>query len=122
MRKFLTHGTIICIFIALCIACNIESEQPLDQEKIEDGNVTVNANPKTFEINGGGVNLPGIYNYEQGLSVERAVDLAGGISSCGILELVRIKVVRTVEGKKETGKILHTDLVWPSDVITIPCR
>jgi polysaccharide export outer membrane protein len=68
----------------------------------------------------GQIKTPGAYTYERGLTVLQAISLAGGLTDKGSNR--RIKVIRTVKGKKVEQSIDLNDAVQPGDTLMIPQR
>jgi polysaccharide export outer membrane protein len=68
----------------------------------------------------GQVRTPGAYTYERGLTVLQAISLAGGLTEKGSNR--RIKVIRTVKGKKTQQGIDLADAIQPGDTLVIPQR
>jgi polysaccharide export outer membrane protein len=68
----------------------------------------------------GQVRNPGAYTYERGLTVLQAISLAGGLTDKGSNR--RIKVIRTVKGKKTEQGIDLSDALQPGDTLVIPQR
>jgi polysaccharide export outer membrane protein len=68
----------------------------------------------------GQIRTPGAYTYERGLTVLQAVSLAGGFTDKGSNR--RIKVIRSVKGKKVEQGIDLDDVVEPGDTLVIPQR
>ena len=68
----------------------------------------------------GQIRTPGAYTYERGLTVLQAISLAGGLTDKGSNR--RIKVIRTVNGKKVEQGIDIQDTVQPGDTLVIPQR
>ena len=66
------------------------------------------------------VRSPGPYVWEDGLTVERALTLAGGPTERASVS--RIEIQRTVNGKPEKIKVKMTDLVLANDTIRVPQR
>ena len=58
--------------------------------------------------------------YEDGLTVERALALAGGVTERAATG--RITIERTVNGKLQKIKAKMSDLVQPNDTIRVPQR
>ena len=62
---------------------------------------------------------PGAYKFEEGLTVIKAVTLAGGFS--GIASKGKVKIMRKINGKEEViEKVKMDDLVLSDDVIVVP--
>lgn len=68
----------------------------------------------------GQIRSPGAYTYERGLTVLQAISLAGGLTEKGSDR--RIKVIRTVKGKKTEQGISINDMIQPGDTLVIPQR
>jgi polysaccharide export outer membrane protein len=68
----------------------------------------------------GQVRNPGAYTFERGLTVLQAISLAGGLSDKGSNR--RIKVIRTVNGKKTQLGIDLADAIQPGDTLVVPQR
>jgi polysaccharide export outer membrane protein len=65
----------------------------------------------------GQVKSPGAYPIEQGTSVLQALSLAGGVTDRG--STGRVKIVRTIDGKKKEIKVRLTDPVEPGDTVIV---
>ena len=68
----------------------------------------------------GQVKAPGAYPIDKDTTVLQALSLAGGVTDRG--STGRIKIVRTVDGKKKEIKVKLTDLVEPGDTLIIAER
>ena len=68
----------------------------------------------------GQIKNPGAYTYERGLTVLQAISLAGGLTDKGSNR--RLKVIRTLNGRKTEQGIDLNDLVQPGDTLVIPQR
>jgi polysaccharide export outer membrane protein len=68
----------------------------------------------------GQIRNPGAYTYERGLTVLQAISLAGGLTDKGSNR--RLKVIRTVKGKKTEQGIDLNDAIQPGDTLVIPQR
>jgi len=68
----------------------------------------------------GQVKSPGAYTYERGLTVLQAISLAGGLTEKGSSR--RIKVIRSLKGKKTEQGVDLADGVLPGDTLLIPQR
>jgi len=68
----------------------------------------------------GQVRNPGAYTFDRGLTVLQAISLAGGLTDKGSNR--RIKVIRTVKGKKAQLNVDLTDTLEPGDTLLIPQR
>lgn len=68
----------------------------------------------------GQVRSPGAYPIDRGTTVLQALSLAGGVTDRG--STGRIKIVRTVDGKKKELKAKLTDTVEPGDTLIVAER
>src|SRR6185503_10875009 len=68
----------------------------------------------------GQVRNPGAYTFDRGLTVLQAISLAGGLTDKGSNR--RIKVIRTVKGKKAQLNVDLTDTLEPGDTLLVPQR
>ena len=68
----------------------------------------------------GQVKQPGAYAIDKGTTVLQALSLAGGVTDRG--STGRIKIVRTVDGKKKELKAKLTDVVEPGDTLIVAER
>lgn len=65
----------------------------------------------------GEVNSPGGYNYKPGLTLDKAVALAGGFSESASKE--RVTLTRIINGQSQLFSMRPTDAVLPGDIIEI---
>ena len=87
--------------------------------QLQDGD-TVNV-PKTQSVFvTGHVKLSGAYSVERGTTVLQVLSLAGGVTDRGAEG--RIRILRTVNGKRTEIKAKLTDTVEPGDTIVVPER
>ena len=68
----------------------------------------------------GQVKSPGAYPVDKDTTVLQALSLSGGVTDRG--STGRIKIVRTVDGKKKELKVKLTDMVEPGDTIIVAER
>jgi polysaccharide export outer membrane protein len=68
----------------------------------------------------GQVRAPGAYPVDKDTTVLQALSLAGGVTDRG--STGRIKIVRTVDGKKKEIKVKLTDIVEPGDTVIVAER
>jgi polysaccharide export outer membrane protein len=68
----------------------------------------------------GQVRAPGAYAVEDGTTVLQALTLAGGVTDRGASG--RIRILRTVNGKKLEIKAKMGDPVLPGDTVVVPER
>jgi polysaccharide export outer membrane protein len=81
---------------------------------------TVNVPKAQMVFLSGQVRSPGAYAVEGGASVLQALTLAGGLTDRG--SDGRIRILRTLKGKKTEIKAKLTDVVLPGDTIVVPER
>lgn len=74
--------------------------------------------PKLY-VNGE-VRRPGDYMYEKGLTVHKAITMAGGFTEKAAEN--RTKVLRVINGQEETISVKLDDPVHPNDIIVVPQR
>jgi polysaccharide export outer membrane protein len=87
--------------------------------QLRDGDTIVVPKAETFFVLGV-VRSPGQYTYEDGLTVEKALSLAGGATDRAATN--RITIERRVKGTIEKIKAKLTDLIQPNDTIKVPTR
>ena len=68
----------------------------------------------------GQVRTPGGYPVQGDTTVLQALSLAGGVTDRGAAN--RVKIVRTVDGRKQELKAKPDDLVHPGDTVVVPER
>ena len=68
----------------------------------------------------GEVGAAGQYSYVPGLTVQKAIAMAGGVTERGAQS--RTKIQRMIDGKLVEIKAKMTDLVQPNDTIVVPQR
>ena len=81
---------------------------------------TINVPKAQLVFLSGQVRSPGAYAVEGGTTVLQALTLAGGLTDRG--SDGRIRILRTVKGKKTEIKAKLTDNVLPGDTIVVPER
>jgi polysaccharide biosynthesis/export protein len=86
---------------------------------LKDGDTVLVPKAETFFVTGL-VRTPNAYTWEEGLTVERAITLAGGPTERA--GLGRTEIERRVDGKSKTLKAKMTDLVQPNDTIRVKQR
>jgi polysaccharide export outer membrane protein len=72
-----------------------------------------------FYVNGE-VRSPGDYSYERGLTIHKAITMAGGFTDKAAKRST--KVMRVVNGKELTLEVSLDALVLPDDIIVVPQR
>ncbi len=72
-----------------------------------------------FYVNGE-VKTPGNYSYEKGLTIHKAITMAGGFTDKAAKKST--KVIRVVDGKEQTLDVTLDALVLPDDIIVVPQR
>lgn len=68
----------------------------------------------------GEVRRPGDYMYEKGLTIHKAITMAGGFTEKAAES--RTKVLRVINGQEETIPVKLDDPVHPNDIIVVPQR
>ena len=86
---------------------------------LKDGDTVLVPKAETIFVNGY-VRAPGSYTWEEGLTLEKALTLAGGPTERGAVN--RSEITRIVDGKPKTFKVKLTDLVLANDTIRVPQR
>ncbi len=83
-----------------------------------DPDVTVSMKAyRSFYLNGE-VEKPGGYPYEPGLTLEKAIALAGGFTEFAARKKIEVK--RAAGASGESVRLRLTDPVYPGDVINVP--
>jgi polysaccharide biosynthesis/export protein len=65
----------------------------------------------------GEVGAAGQYSYVPGMTVQKAIAVAGGYSSRGYQE--NVDITRTINGKVMTGRVLISDPLLPGDTVYV---
>ena len=68
----------------------------------------------------GEVRRPGDYMYEKGLTIHKAITMAGGFTEKASES--RTKVLRVINGQEKTISVKLDDPVHPNDIIVVPQR
>ncbi len=85
---------------------------------IKDGDHVYIPRKEVFYVSGQ-VKKPDVYNYEQGLTVIKALTMAGGPTDKAAPD--RTRIIRTTDGKEQLLKGVRMDMrVLPNDVIMVP--
>lgn len=90
-----------------------------DNTRLRHGDTIFVPRAATFDILGQ-VRNPGQYAIAKGLTVLRAISLAGGVTPLGTTR--RVKIIRIVDGKKTERTVKLDELVQPGDTIMVPTR
>jgi polysaccharide export outer membrane protein len=96
-----------------------ETLVPEPDALIMPDDIIVVAQAQKFYVNGE-VRRPGDYSYEKGLTVHKAITMAGGFTEKA--SKGSTKVLRVVQGKEETLEMTLDSLVDPGDIIVVPMR
>ncbi len=91
---------------------------PLDAPVLPNDLIIVPLAPRLY-LNGE-VRRPGDYMYEKGLTIHKAITMAGGFTEKAAEN--RTKVLRVINGQEETIPVKLDDLVHPNDIIVVPQR
>lgn len=84
---------------------------------VRPDDIIVVAEGQRFYINGE-IKTPGRYKYEQGLTIHRAITMAGGFTDKA--SIGRTKVLRTLNGKEQSIRVDLDTVVLPDDIIVVP--
>lgn len=96
----------------------LQSGNPDDDFPLEPGDTVFL--PKAAQVYVTGyVARPGAFRFEEGMTVYKALALAGGVTDRGSS---KAKIVRIVEGKKKELKAKPIDVLQPEDTIVVPER
>ena len=104
------------------IRVNIRDLQEGDLTKnitLKDGDTIVVPKAQSVYVFGQ-VKTPGAYAVAKGITVLQALSLAGGVTDRG--STGRVKIIRTVDGKKKEMKAKLTDTVEPGDTLIVAER
>jgi polysaccharide export outer membrane protein len=107
---------------ATVLRVNIRQMQEGDLSKnvtLKDGDTIIVPKAQGVYVFGQ-VKAPGAYAMDKGTTVLQALSLAGGVTDRGSTN--RVKIVRTVDGKKKEIKARLTDLVEPGDTLIVAER
>jgi len=77
------------------------------------------AQAQKFYVNGE-VKIPGSYSYEKGLTLHKAITMAGGFTDKAAK--TSTKVLRIVNGEERTIEVPLDAPVMPEDIIVVPQR
>lgn len=96
----------------------MEEGQTNQNQQIVDGDNVFISKKMVFYVTGE-VKKPDFYNYEDGLTVIKALTLAGGVTDKGAPG--RIKIIRSNDGKEQLLKGVKMDQpIQPNDVLVVP--
>jgi polysaccharide export outer membrane protein len=96
----------------------IRSGNPEKDFQVEAGDTVYI--PKAAQVYVTGfVARPGAIRFEEGMTVYKAISLAGGVAERGSS---KAKLVRIVDGKRKELKVKPTDLLLPEDTLVVPER
>lgn len=91
---------------------------PLDAPVLPNDLIIVPQAPRLY-VNGE-VRRPGDYMYEKGLTIHKAITMAGGFTEKAAEN--RTKVLRVINGHEETISVKLDEPVHPNDIIVVPQR
>jgi len=86
---------------------------------IRDGDTIFVPKAEMFFVTGY-VRSPGSYVWEKGMTVLKAISLAGGITERG--SSGRVRIIRIVKSERKEIRVQMTDLVLPNDTVDVPQR
>jgi len=90
-----------------------------DNSRLVSGDTIFVPRAETIDVIGQ-VNNPGQYTMEKGLSVLRAISMAGGVTRLGSIN--RVKIIRIVNGKKTERSANLDDRLQPGDTLVVQTR
>lgn len=90
-----------------------------DNSRLMSGDTIFVPRAETIDVIGQ-VNNPGQYNMEKGLTVLRAISMAGGVTRMG--SSGRVKIVRIVDGQKTERSAKLNDVLQPGDTLIVLTR
>jgi polysaccharide export outer membrane protein len=90
-----------------------------DNSRLVNGDTIFVPRAETIDVIGQ-VNNPGQYAMEKGLSVLRAISMAGGVTRLGSVN--RVKIIRIVDGKKTERSAKLDDRLQPGDTLVVQTR
>jgi len=88
-------------------------------ERLRAGDTVFVPRAQSFQVLGQ-VRNPGSFTYETGMTVLRALSLAGGATELGAVN--RLTIVRTTEAGQEERRARYEDPVAPGDTLIVPTR
>ncbi|HMS86463.1 MAG TPA: polysaccharide biosynthesis/export family protein, partial [Nitrospira sp.] len=91
---------------------------PLDAPVLPNDLIIVSQASRLY-VNGE-VGRPGDYMFEKGLTIHKAITMAGGFTQKASKN--RTKVLRMINGQEESIPVKLDDLVYPNDIIVVPQR
>jgi len=92
---------------------------PHDASVLPSDIILVVRNTYRFYVNGE-VKTPGSYAHKDGLSLQKALAMAGGLTEKGDLD--RLKLVRIVDGRENQLSATLETLILPDDTVVVPER
>ena len=87
------------------------------QVMVEDGD-SIYVPRAAFAFVSGAVKTPGVYKITQGLTVLKAITLAGGFTQRAAKS--RVSVIRKTDAGEKSNPAKMDDLVQPDDVVVVP--
>ncbi len=84
---------------------------------IQDGDVIYQPRAEFFFVMGE-VNKPGTYKLEEGMTVTKAISVAGGFTEKA--SKGKVKILREQDGKQVAHRAKSNELVQPQDIIEVP--
>jgi polysaccharide biosynthesis/export protein len=86
---------------------------------LEPGDTVFVPRAQSFQVLGQ-VRTPGAFTFEPGMTVLRALSLAGGATELGASN--RLRILRTVDGAQKEIRAKYQDRLEPGDTLFIPTR
>lgn len=95
----------------------LEVSAGAEEYMIRDGDVIYQPKAEFFFVMGE-VKKPGTYKLEEGMTVTKAISVAGGFTEKASKK--KVKILRDVDGKQDEHKAEANELVQPQDVVQVP--
>ncbi len=103
--------------IILNIKQLLNATEGTEEYMIRDGDVIYQPRAEFFFVMGE-VKKPGTYKLEEGMTVTKAISVAGGFTEKASKKKVRI--IREKDGKQVKQRVKSNELVQPQDIIEVP--
>ncbi|MCP4400207.1 MAG: hypothetical protein GY801_23230 [bacterium] len=95
----------------------LKVREGVEEFMIRDGDVIYQPKSEFFFVMGE-VKKPGTYKLDEGMTVTKAISVAGGFTEKASKK--KVKILRDVEGKQVEHKAKPNELVQPQDVVQVP--
>jgi len=95
----------------------LEGKEGAEELMIRDGDVIYQARAEFFFVMGE-VKKPGTYKLEEGMTVTKAISVAGGFTEKASKK--KVEIVREENGKQVEHRAKENELIQPQDIIKVP--